>query len=309
MRLFKRLFFLLLLPGLLNSQEVINDIVAIVGETPITALDLKQEVKNFKATRKPDNRNLESRALDKLINKAIIDSVLKEEVISIPESQVNEIVKKTMNDNGFKDEKAFETVLMQQANLTLADYKQELLNNLKMQQIAQLKINIPTPRETEVKDWYNKHRNELGNKYFIRGIQKAYNPDNPREELAVSKLMGTAREESLVNFQNAVMKYSDNTANAGALGWFRLDELNNVDPTMANIVSRLKQGDVSMVFVSRNNYFLVKVEQITPVSLEDATPIIMQNLYREKQGNAYENWLSEKRKSTSVKVYMKNYQE
>ena len=95
------------------AEELINDIVAIVGETPITALDLQQEKKNFKPSKK-ENRNTESQVLDSLINRALIDSVLKEEVISIPESQVDEIIKNTMLDNGIKDEKAFEAALMKQ---------------------------------------------------------------------------------------------------------------------------------------------------------------------------------------------------
>lgn len=281
-----------------------------VGDVPITAIDLKSEVDRNNIKKITSSRNAESVALDQLIEKAIIDQVLKEESISIPESQVDDILKKSMADNGFKDEKAFEQVLRQQMNMSLAEYRKEITDNLKIQQISQLQISVPPPREEAIKEWYLKHKKEIGNKYLLRIIKKKYNPDNPKDELSVNKAMNEARLEAVNNFAAAAIKHSDDpsASKGGLLGWMRIDEMAQKDPTMANVVYRMSSGEVSIVFVSGNNYCIVKVDAAQPVSLEDASPLIGQKLYMENQKEGYKEWIKMKRKTTAVKIFLKNYQ-
>jgi len=294
---------------LTHADDLINDIVAMVGDIPITIIDLKDEVKHLRKGDKNDLRSKESQALDSLIEKAIIDTVMKEEVISISQAQVEQIIKKTMVDNNIPDEKTFEEVLKREVHLSLDEYRIDVLNNLKIQQILQLKINTPSPQYEEVKTWYNRHQKEIGNKYLVRIIKKAFNPNNPKEELSVNQEMNRARDEAVTNFPQAAAKYSDDsTASAGgSLGWLRIDELAGKDPMLANIAYQTGLGQISKVFISRGNYFLLKVDAIAPISLDEAAPMISQRLFQEKQQEAYRHWVSRMKKSMAVKVYLKDY--
>lgn len=306
--LFIALFFATLTAT--RADEMINDIAAVVGEIPITMLDVEKELSHKKPDTRRDSRNKESRALDALIEKAIIESVMKEEVISVSDAQVDAIIKKSMADNGIKDEKAFEQVLMQQIHMSLESYKDEIMNNLKIQQISQLKISVPTPSPEEIRSWYNQHRGEIGNRYLLRIIKKSFNPNNPKEELAVNQLMNKAREEAVANFSKAAAQYSDDAsaAKGGLLGWLRLDELAAKDPMLANIVYKLGAGEVSIVFVSQGSYAFVKADALEPVSVEDSAPFIAQRLFRDKQTQAFADWMKNKRKTTPIKIFLKNYQ-
>ncbi|MDH4261941.1 MAG: peptidylprolyl isomerase [Spirochaetia bacterium] len=309
----RKLIFLTLLiisSTITQADEMINEMVAMVGDTPITVLDLKDEISHKRPVNVNDQRNLESKILDILIEKAIVDIVIKEEAISISQAQVDDIIQKTMIGNGYKDEKTFEQALNEQMHMSLADYKKEITNNLKIQQIAQLKVSVSAPKDEEIKHWYNQHKNDVGNKYLLRIIKKSFNPNNAKEELSVNQLMNKARNEAVANFTITAKQYSDDpsSTNGGLLGWLRLDELGTIDPMMANVVYQTQAGEVSKVFVSKNNYMIVKIDAISPVSLEEASPLIMQKLYQEKQQAGYFSWIKNRKKSTGIKIYMKGYQ-
>jgi putative peptidyl-prolyl cis-trans isomerase len=293
------------------ADEMINDLIAMVGDIPITIVDLKDEISHKRPVNVIDKRNFESKILDILIEKAIVDIVMKEEAISISQAQVDEIIKKTMANNGYKDEKTLEQALTEQMHMSLDDYRKEVTNNLKIQQIAQLKISIPAPKTDELQQWYNQHKNEVGNKYLIRIIKKSFHPDNSKEELSVNQLMNKARNEAVANFIQSAKQYSDDpsAADGGLLGWFRLEEMAGKDPMLANSAYQTGAGDVSKVFVSKNSYMIVKVDAISPVLFDEAAPLISQRLYGEKQQKAYLAWVKKKRKSTAIKIYMKEYQE
>ena len=291
------------------AEEVINDVAAMVGDTPITLIDIDIEM-GHKKYNTGDNRNKESRVLDSLIEKAIIERVMKDEVISISDKQIDDIINQSMKDNGYKDTKSFEAALFQQMHLTLSEYREEIANNLKIQQISQLKISVPAPKAEEIKQWYTTHKNEVGNKYLLRAIKSSFNPNNPKEELSINQLMNKARNEALANFHLAAGQYSDDpsASNGGLLGWSRIDEIAIKDPILANVVYKLNPGEVSPVFVSNNSYYIVKAEVVTPISMDEATPLIAQRLYREKQKSAYQDWLKTKRKDSAIRIYLKGYQ-
>lgn len=291
------------------GEEVINDLVAVVGDVPITLLDLQKELQFKDINQAKDRRNRESIALDRLIEKAIVDIVLKEEVISVPESQVDDIIKKTMEDNGIKDVNTFTQVLRQQMHLTMAQYRKEVLNSLKIQQISQLEVSVPAPTDEEIHSWYNKHRKDIGDKYLIRMIKKKFHKNDLKDELNVNKLMNAARGEAIRNFAVAAKKYSDDptAAKGGLLGWVRLVEVYQMDPLIANVVSRLHSGDVSMVFPSKDSYYLIKVDDLKPISYEEASGFIAQRIYAEKQRDGFKDWMQERRKNTAITIYYKHY--
>jgi len=306
-----RIFFVFFLASssLTHSDEMINDLLAMVADVPITALDLKDALAQKRYNPQGIPGNNESKAMDYLIENAIIDTIMKEEVISISDSQVNEIIKKNMKDNGIPDEKSFELRLQQETGMSLEEYRKEVVRNLKIQQVLQLKVTSAVPQKDEIQSWYNNHRNEVGNKYLVRIIRKSFNPNNPREELSVNQMMNNARQEAMINFNQAAIKYSDDptASSGGLLGWFRIDELMRKDPMLANIVYQSGIGVVSNVFVLKNSYNILKIDALAPISLDEAEPLIAQRLYQEKQQTAFQTFMKNKRKSTAIKIYMKEY--
>ena len=298
----------------LFSDDLLNRVVAIVGDRPITSIDLamkKRQIKREKG-RKKDHRGADSQALDLLIKRELVYLVAEEESINIKDRQVEDLIRKETKGRGLKSEKALGKVIRKERGLSLDEYKENIKLQLITAQIFSLRVKIPPPKEKQIKQWYKKNKKAIGYKYRIRIIRKRYRKGDGADELRVSKIMNQAKVAARENFSKAARKYSDHPSKTrgGNLGWIRLDELvQKVDPFVANQVYTMKKRGLSRVFVGEKGYYIIKIEKITAISLEDIRDRIEMIIMTENRQDAFEKWAIEERKNVAVKILLNNYRE
>src|SRR5208337_1386520 len=91
----------------------------------------------------------------------------------------------------------------------------------------------------------------------------------------------------------------------GDLGWQMLAQF---DPGFAGNVYRMdKPGQISTVFKSSFGYHIVKYLDRRNVKYEKVENMIMNKLYAENMEVQFKKWVEEKKKKSSIKIYMEDY--
>lgn len=308
-------FFVIFLPlYTLFSWEVINEVVAVVGNEPITYLDLQNELKNFKAKKffkKEEKRNLESQVLDLLIGRQIVEIVAQEESITVSPERVEQMLEKEMQMRNILEKDEFKKIIEKETGLSFAEYKTELARQLKTQQVIQLRVTVPNPTPTQIEEWYKLNKNKLGKKYLFRMVAMPFRKDN---ELQVSKLMGKLQREARSTkgeIAKIAAQHSQHPSKSrgGLLGPLRIDEIARMDPILAAAVSNTPIGEVSQVFVGNGYYYFIQVELAKDISLDEIYDQIRNLLYSQNEQVAFLEWVKNERRRISVTVYLKNYEE
>ncbi len=313
----KRLKVLLLAPLLLVqaswSSTVLNDVVAVVANLPITTIDLAHEVERMQKRRgfKREKRGLQAQALDALIGRAIIDVIAREESVTISPERIGNSLKKEMDMRGILREADFIKAIKRDTGLEYDDYKDELSRQLKTQQVMQLRVSVPNPTPSQVEEWYRQNKTRVGKKYNFRMI---YIPV-AGNELQVSNNMKAARAmgaSSSAGFASAAAKYSQHSTRGrgGLMVDMRLDQVAQIDPILAGAVNGTPQGTTSQIFVGSNGgYYCIRVESSRAIGLDEVYDNVRAILYSQNEQIEYGRWLKEQRKKVAVTIYLKSYQE
>jgi len=298
----------------IHAATVLNDTAALVANTPVTTVDITHEVdrmqrrRNFKRDAK---KNLTSQALDLLIGQAIIDTIAREESVTISPERIKNALRKEMDQRGILKEDDFKKVVKRDTGMDYEDYKDELSRQLKTQQVMQLRVSVPNPTASQIDEWYKQNKGRVGKKYTFRLI---YIPV-AGNELAVSAQMKQARAlgaSSSAGFANAVAKYSQHASKGrgGLMIDMRLDQVAQIDPILAGAVNGTALGTTSQVFVgSTGGYYCIRVEGARAIALDEVYDNVRAILYSQNEQVEYGRWLKEQRKKVAVTIYVKDYQE
>ncbi|MCS6984337.1 MAG: SurA N-terminal domain-containing protein [Leptospiraceae bacterium] len=306
--------FFVLLSTPLAAWEILNEVVAVVGNEPITYIDLQNEMKNFKArkfTKKEDQRNLESQVLDLLIGRQIVELVAQEESITVSPERVEQMLQKEMEIRQVSSKEELRKLIEKETGLSFEDYKKELARQIKTQQVIQLRVTVPNPTSNQIEEWYRLNKNKLGKKYIFRMVAMPFRRDN---ELQVSKLMSQAHSEvrkKKNSFAQVAAKYSQHPSKnrGGLMGPYRLDEIARMDTVLAAAVNNTPVGQLSQVFVGNGYYYFIQVEATKDISLDEIYEQVRSLLYSQNEQLAFLDWVQKERKRVAVTIYLKQYQE
>jgi putative peptidyl-prolyl cis-trans isomerase len=295
------------------AATVLNDVVAVVANAPVTTIDLAMELDRMKRRKvsAKDKRGVKSHAVDNLIGRAIIDVIAREESVTISPERINNAIKKEMDMRGLLREDDFKKIIKRDSGMEFDDYKDELSRQLKTQQVMQLRVSVPNPTPSQVEEWYRQNKSRVGKKYTFRMI---YIPV-AGNELKVSSQMKAARAMGALSgagFANAAAKYSAHASKGrgGLMVDMRLDQVAQIDPILAGAINGTPMGTTSQIFVGSNGgYYCVRVESARAIGLDEVYDNVRAIIYSQNEQIEYARWLKEQRKKVAVIIYLKEYQE
>lgn len=272
----KRIVVSILCVGLLFSctqkaadKTMQGPIVAKVGSAGITQADFEREMKSL-----PDyaQQLFEGEAG----KEKFLDEVIKKEIL------YQEALKR-----GLDKSPDFSRKLEEFKKLTLAS---ELLEKDVM---SKNKVT-----EQEVKDYYNKHKDDFTTTSQIRASHILV-----KTEAEASKVL--ARLKKGEKFEEIAKKESLDTAsakNGGDIGFFTRGQL---VPEFEKAAAGLKAGELSGPVKTPYGYHIIKVtdRKTGPVvEFDRVKDVIFQRLSGEKQKEAFDNYIAELRKNYKVEI-------
>ncbi len=299
--------FILLISGN-AATEVINKIVAIVNEDVITLKDLNERIAFISKQNKDFNTDQPSidpkEILSELIDEKLAESKAKELGIKVTEAELNEFVKRIMQQN-FLTEEEF-TEKLKQSNMTFEDFKSNIRKDLLREKLLSQEVRGKIIVSDEsIRNYYENNKAKFQTPDSVR-LSAIFLPLDPVEhqKTVESAFQILKRIRSGERFEELVKEYSVGPGKnaSGSLGLFKISELH---PELAKVIRNLKQGEVSEPLLLGNYVQILKVEERlggVEAPFEEVKEVIREELYREELQRRFREFVEELKASSYVKV-------
>lgn len=298
-----------------NKRVSLNQIIAIVGGISISQMDYERGVERYKVISKfaPPTRkkqSFRSQVIGFLIDRAIVDIIAEEESIQVNEKRIEAEIERRMEQTGSTDLEQFKRGITQQTGMDYDDWIEDLPYQIKKGQLLQIRVSTPLPSEQEIRSWYNKNKSKVGFEIKFREIAIAPRNDSIDEESRIYKEIAdirsqTIKDPSLFRLIASGPRNDSRFKNTGGLvNWLPAFELYKQSPTLATIATQTKPDKISEIYRDeRKRYCILFVEGARATPLDTVRRGIQNVLFRDKEQQAFEDWLNTMRDQITITTY------
>ncbi|MBI1922088.1 MAG: peptidylprolyl isomerase [Geobacter sp.] len=295
--------------------STVVSIAAIVNDEPITSHDIDREVATTlkEAERKgvvPKESAAELRvlALNKLIDKKLVEQKIRELDIRISEEEVHQAIEDVKKQNNLTQEALVAALRTQ--GLTFDDYKTQLKEQLERLRLISMEVRSKIQvGEREMREYYAANPLKFGAEEAFRArhiflrVPKDAKPDDIKRIMANAVSVHN-EAKSGADFAELAKKNSDDPTakEGGSLGTFKKGEMLT---DISDAVSKLKAGEVSDLISTPAGFHIIKLEERipgTPRPFEDVRGEIEETLYRIKSEERFNIWLNDLRKGATIQI-------
>lgn len=297
------------------KRESLNQVLAIVGSISITTIDFEEGAERYKVISKfaPPSRtrqSLRSQIIDFLIDRAIVDIVAEEESIQVNEKRIESEIEKRMEQTGSTDLEQFKRSIVQQTGMSYDDWLKDLPYQIKKGQLLQIRVSTPMPSEQEIRAWYNKNKAKVG--YELKFREIAIEPKNSSidEESRVYNEISSIRNQVIKDptlfrlIASGPRNESRFKAAGGLVNWVPAFEIYKQSPVLASIATQTKVDKISDIYRDeKKRYCILHVEGMRATPIDSVRRGIQGILFRDKEQQAFEDWLNNMRNEIAITTY------
>jgi len=272
----------LILSSLPSAQEVLDRIVAVVGNQIILESELKAQLAlyatQFGVDLKDDQKRneLEKELLEQMINdNLLLIQAQKDTTIEVTskevESAVEEQLKKVKSQ--FSSEEAFQDQLKAERlteNELKKKYKEQIKKQMLIDRLTSKRLSKVSVSTKEVKDFYETYKDSIPDQpesmklsHILLEIKAGQNTLDALKKKAEMVLDLAKRGE---DFANLAEKYSDDPSgkNGGDLGFFKKGDMIE---KFEKVAFALNPGEISDLVETEFGYHVIKVEEKTDAQI------------------------------------------
>lgn len=296
---------------------VVSRIAAVVNDEVITSFAVEKEkaaiLKDAERQQAPiddaTRANLDETALNRLIDRKLVEQKIRELDIKISEEEVRQAIEDVKRQNKLSQE-ALVAALANQG-LSFDQYKAQIREQLErlrlVSQEVRAKIQVG---EREMREYYEANRGKFGAEDNFRARNIFFRLEEKMPADQVKKVMTTAmtvlhEARSGKDFAELARQYSDDPAarkNGGDLGTFRKGD---ILPEFEESLIRMQPGEVSDLIYTATGLHIVKLEERTPGTprpFEQVKGEIEDILYRKKSEDRFNQWVADLRKGAAIEI-------
>lgn len=315
-------FLLLFLFFPLNAGESINKIIATVGNVSITQLDylkmqekynkLAKYISKDKQKRKKNGYSKKSKIIDMLITRTIVNITAEEETIQVNEKRIESEIEKRMQMMNIDNLEDFKKTIEAQSGIPFKMWKSELPFQIKKGQLMQIRVTTKMPTEQDIRKWYNKNKAQIGIELKYREIAIVPQNSTIKEEKRIFHEISQIEKELKKNPSafSLIASGPRNKSNLrGGLRTFTpVFEIYQNSKIITAILSRLRKGGISEIFRDeQKRYVILRLEGKRFTPLEQVRGGIQNILMRQKEEEAFSDWIAERKKEIPIAIYDRKY--
>lgn len=273
-KIFLALLLTSLVPGFPTSAQVMDRIVAVVGDEIIllSELQARLQLASIQMQIKPDDvealNKLRGPILQELVNEKLIlvqarrDSIKvdPQEVDGALEAQIQRIKEQLGSEEAFQEQLASEGLTLQ---LLKKRYRPQIRNQLLREKLIRQKLATVTVSSKEVMDFYQAYRDSLpvqGESVRLSHLMLTITPGEEEKRKAYQKAKEIlAKARGGENFADLARAYSQGPSakQGGDLGYFSRGEM---VPEFEEAAFALNPGEISDVVETMYGYHIIKCE-------------------------------------------------
>lgn len=299
-----------------SPAELIDRIAAIVNDEIITSYEvdkgtylLAKEAEKNGPLSDTDKAKLRQTALNRLIDKKLIDQKVKDLNIIVADDELRQTIEDVKKQNKMTQENFVAALAAQ--GLTFAKYQAQLREQIErlklMGQEVRSKIQVG---EKEVKEYYDSNLKSFSTDTYFRArhifFRLSKEPD-PKEikKVMTAALMVLQEARSGKDFADLAKKYSDDPQAAkdgGELGTFKKGDMM---PEIEDNVINMQPDEISDLVITPAGFHIIKLEEKTPGKIrtfEEVKGEIEDTLYKKKSEERFNQWLADLRKVAAIEI-------
>lgn len=308
---------ILLLSTTPARAEVVNGIAAVVNDEVITLLDVEREAALLarEPRKRPDGASIPSRddlrkqALDRLIERSLIQQKIRQLGISVSEEEIRLAIEDVKKQNNLSQEALSKALASQ--GLSFEQYRAQLTEQLQrlklMSQEVRARIQV---MESDITEYYQSHPGDFTEeeKFHARHIFFRLPASPSPEELKQAGEKARSVRERLMkgaDFVSLARELSEDPgapADGGDLGTFRAADM---VPEIASVIAGMSEGEVSEPVRSSAGLHVIRLEKRIPPRvrpLDEVRRDIEEIVYRRKSEERFSQWASELRRGASIEL-------
>jgi len=265
-------------PDTTDGRELVDRVVAVVGDTVLLLSDVQEELSQMAAAGQlPNDPAARDAAAEEVFERKIDDLVLVsaaiEAGITVPDDRVNEQVDQQIRqvEQRFGSAAAFNNALAS-SGLSREQYRQVLVNQTRDQVLVQefLRTRLanrarPVIDEEDIREFFETQRESLGERPATVSFEQVVVSPAPSPEAraaAIAEAEQVLRELTEGgDFEVLARRFSDDPGSAehgGDLGWFRPGRMT---PEFERVAYSLRPGQTSGIVETEFGFHIIRVER------------------------------------------------
>jgi peptidyl-prolyl cis-trans isomerase SurA len=307
-------------PGIPHAQEMINQVLAVVGDEVVTSQDLKKMMSRMQSAlqsvrtaeeKAQREKSLKKLALDTLIEERLILAEAKKQGIRVGQRDVDSYINRIKMQNKLSDQ-AFAAQLSRQG-IAIDEYREGLRNDLLKRRVITRAVFSQVVISDEQVMQYLKEEGrgpvETDNVTIRALFLKIPTDAQPQALELIKKRAEELRAQAMAKGNMAELA-DKNSQGPGAGQGGKLGPLDVIDllPPMRQALIGLKKNQFSQVIeVPGSMVFMQLLDRSHTTKTVDATETaqVRSKLEKEARANKLKEWIDELRKAAYVKI-MKN---
>jgi peptidyl-prolyl cis-trans isomerase SurA len=265
-----------LLSGLSSAQEVLDRIVAVVGNQIILESELKTQLTLYATQFGVDlkdeekQKGLEKELLEQMVNdNLLLIQAEKDTTIQVTPKEVETAVEEQLKKvkSQFASEEAFQNQLKAEGlteNELKKKYKEQIKRQMLIDRLSSKKLSRVSVSTKEVKDFYQTYKDSIPDQpqsiklsHILLEIKPSQNTLDSLKKKAETVLDLAKKGE---DFATLALKYSDDPSGqeGGDLGFFKKGEMIE---KFEKVAFALNPGEISDLVETEFGYHIIKVEE------------------------------------------------
>jgi len=255
----------------------------------------KQQKDAFKGTKgKELEKNFRKRILDQLITAELVKQEAEKRHIKVSKKEIEAKVNQVKKVFG-NDQKKFTAALKQQG-MTEDEYRNRVHDQVISEKMVKIIVKSEKVSGKDIKNYYEKNKEQFKDPEQMK-ISLILVKDKAKANKILSDIKGGAdfAEQAKANSEDP------SKDKGGDIGFRRVDEF---PPSDAEMLKKLKIGEVSDVADNSGSYIIYKVEDKKDAkqkNFDEVKKEIKQRLLLEKQRAKFLSWIEEVKKKANIK--------
>lgn len=294
-----------------------NAICAIVNDELITLNEVRNEalssLRDAERQGTPDDSvrlKLHQAALDRLVEKRLIDQKIRELNIRVGDDEVRQAIDDIKRQNNIPNQEALVAALAGQG-LTLEQYRAQLKEQLEKLRLVSMEVRSKIQvGESEIRSYYDSHPELYQEEDTFRARHIFFKSTDKTPPDEIKRTMKTALSvladaKSGRDFAELARTYSEDPAarkDGGDLGTFKKGEML---PELEQTIRAMKPGDVSDLISTPLGLHIVKLEEHAANRRKPFDRVkaeIEEMLYRKKSEDRFAQWARDLRSKASIEL-------
>lgn len=268
-------------PAAAGGAELVDRVVAVVGDTVILLSDVQAELQNLEASGEalPSDPAARDRVAQEILENRVNDLILLEAAqdagITISEDEVQRLVEADLTAvrRRFNDSEVALQQALAQSGITLEQYRQQLTEQHRSQQLIESFMGMrlrnrarPLVSEDQIRAFFEAQRANLGTRPATVSLRQAIiapQPSDSAKQAARREAEQVLRELSEgADFEVLARRFSDDPGtreHGGDLGWFRAGRM---VPAFERTAFALRPGQTSGIVETDFGFHIIRVDRV-----------------------------------------------